>query len=277
MALAQQNMAEREQLVERDPVQVAAQIRPRVVLGHHQQAVAELEAAVALRQRVARRRRVEAHVPGDRPRLVDAAPAQQSSAPREVDVRRPQLEVLVEHLAADGASLEHLAPVEHAGAVTPEDLGGMAVVADLLAVADERVLAAAVDDDPSRVDEVEAIAGVHPRGAYEPRGDGAHGALAQARARLGEEALVEDAVGVEQQHGLALGRDDPRVDRRRVGRALAQPEHAGAVRRGDGAGRVLTCVVDDDDLGSGLADGGGQRALEPVRLVDREHQDRRAR
>ena len=54
VALAQQHVAERQQLVEHDPRQVAQQRGQRVVLGHHQVAVAELQAPVLLARPAAR-------------------------------------------------------------------------------------------------------------------------------------------------------------------------------------------------------------------------------
>src|SRR4051794_12666020 len=61
-ALAQQRVAEREHLVEHDARQVARQRRGPLVLDDHQQAVAELQAAVRGGQTRARGGRVEAHV-----------------------------------------------------------------------------------------------------------------------------------------------------------------------------------------------------------------------
>ncbi len=80
----------------------------------------ELQPAVRLGQRGARRRGVEAHVPRRRPRLVAAAPAQQLRAPGEVGVAGPEPHVLVEDLRPDRAGVEHLAAVEDAGAVAAE-------------------------------------------------------------------------------------------------------------------------------------------------------------
>ena len=275
MALAQHDVAEREHLVERDPVQVAAHVGPRVVLDHHQQAVAKLQPAVRLGQPRARRRRVEAHVPRDRPRLVDTAPAEQPGPPGHVDVGGPQLEVLVEHLTADRARLEHLAAVQHARAVAAEDLGGLQVPRRRLVVADERVLAPPVDHHPGRVEAIEPIGRPHSRRADEARRDGAHPALLQARTGGGEEARVEHAVGVEQQDGVALRRHDPRVDRRRVGLALAQADQPRAEALGDRPRRVGAGVVDDDEVGVRLGGGRGQRVFEQRRLVNAEDEDRR--
>ena len=276
MALAQQDVPDRQQLVERDAVQVAAHVGPAVVLDHHEQAVAKLQAPVRLGQARARRRRVEAHVPRDGARLVHAAPAEQARAPREVDVRRPQLELLVEHLAADGAGLEHRAAIEHARAVAAEDLG-RGGIAPMRARRGRRACSCGGGRRPcprrrGRRGGRRAACRSRARAAARPT----HAALVQAGARGLEEALAEHAVGVEQQHRVALRREDPGVDRRRVGHALAQPQHARAVPLGDRARGVRARVVDDDDVRARLRDGGRQAVLEQRRLVDAQDEDRRA-
>jgi hypothetical protein len=57
---------------------------------------------------------------------------------------------------------------------------------------------------------------------------------------------------------------------------LAQRDPPGAVLLAQRRGAIGARVVDHDDLRIRLRDGGGQRALEQVRLVDAQHQDRRA-
>jgi hypothetical protein len=138
-------------------------------------------------------------------------------------------------------------------------------------VADDVVLAPAVERHAGGVDP--APVGL----AHELRRDGTERRVArEVRPERRQRAVVEHAVGVEQQHRVAVAhRREARVHRRRVRAPLGQP-HDAAVLAGDLLGRVDARVVDDDDLVRALARGGGQARLEPLGLVDREHEDGRS-
>jgi hypothetical protein len=110
-------------------------------------------------------RTVEAHVPRDGLGLEDRAPTRVARPPGDVGVAGPQCHVLIEDLGADRDRVQRLAAVEHAGAVAAEHLAGARVLRARLPVADQRVLAAAVDRHPRGVDDVGAIGRLHARGA----------------------------------------------------------------------------------------------------------------
>jgi len=116
----------------------------------------------------------------------------------------------------------------------------------------------------------------HAGGAQQPRGDRADPGLGQPRAGGGEEAGLQEAVRVEQQDRVRrrVQRGDPEVDGGGVGDPRVQPQDPRAVAAGELGRGVRARVVDHEDLRALLGRRGGQRALQQVRLVDRQQQDR---
>ena len=220
-------------------------------------------------------RAVEAHVPRDGRRLEDRAPAGVARAPGDVGVAGPQRHVLVEDLGADRDRVQRLAAVEHAGAIAAEDLARAGMLRARLAMADERVLAPPVERHPRGIDHVEPVGRLHARRAEQQRRDGADAGLAEPRVRRGQEPAVEHAVGVQEQDRWAAGGGEPGVHRRRIRAPFAQRDPPRAVLLAERRGAVRARVVDHDNIDGRLRGGGRQRALEQVRLVDAQHEDRR--
>ena len=121
----------------------------------------------------------EADMPRDGSRLEDAAIAGLAHAPCHVGVACPQRHVLVEDLGADGDGVQRLAAIEHARAVAAEDVARALVLRARIAMADQRVLAPAVDRHARGVDDVEPLLGLHAGRAQDQRRDGADARLAE--------------------------------------------------------------------------------------------------
>ena len=280
LALAQQDVAERERPRSAShPWQVAQQLPRGVVLGDHQIAVAELHAPVLRRAASRGSWAVDARCVPRRGRgsYTQRQPEQRARQARSASDAH-SADVLVEDLAADRALLERLAPVQHRRAVAAERLArGSRVPGGGLAVADQAVLAAPVDDHPRRVEHLGALLRLGPvartsLGATEPT----PGSLAARPARR-RGIRVEHAVGVEQQDGVAAVRGDPGVHRGRCRRrARAAARRARRARSATVRCRRCDALSTTTTSASCGADAAGRRVRSRSRLVDGEDQDRRA-
>ena len=92
-----------------------------------------------------------------------------------------------------------------------------------------------------------------------------------------EEARVEDAIGIEEEHEVALGLGQAGVHRRRVGSPSLQVDPSGPVGGGDLRRRIGARVVDHQHRRVGLSRRRRQRVLERRPLVDAQEHDRRPR
>ena len=141
-------------------------------------------------------------------------------------------------------------------------------------MADDPVLAPAVDGHPRCIDLSQG-----PAGRANPQQLGRHRAdtrIGQPRGRRGQKPRAQEAVGVQQQHEIAVRGPDRLVDHRGIADPYGQPQMPHPASMGQLGGAVARGVVDDHNLGRGqLTQGGRQRVLEHRRLVDAEQQNGR--
>ena len=194
------------------------------------------------------RRAVRADVERERARLVRAAPAEQAHPPREVGVRCPPHEILVEHLPVDGALLERRAAVERDRPVRAEGLAGRVVRQRGPAVPHQPVLAPPVHDHAGRVEQVEAVALLRAGRPDELRCDDADGRIVEPGAGGLDEARRQEAVRLHQEHGVAACLAQGGVHRAAEVEPLGETHAPHPVLACDLGGRVGRGVVADDDL-----------------------------
>ena len=165
----QQVVAENERLAPEDEREVAGDVGEVVILHEQQPLVLHrvdpdlarlpllvlVERAQAADIRRAREAAARPRVVGDGSRDVPALPAQESEAPREVDVLLVHVEALVQVLAPDLDRLERRAAGDERGSADAEDLFLALVLTSVaLVLAAIGHAPAAVDDESRGVDDV---------------------------------------------------------------------------------------------------------------------------
>ena len=200
-----------------------------VVLGDHQVAVAELHHPVPLRHAARGRGAVGADVVGHARAARRRSASRAAGRARRGRRRSPTARGPRRNLAVRPRVLERLAPVEGDRAVGAERLAAAARRRARAAMADEPVLAPAVDDMPAASIASRRCSGSGPcvrisLGATEPT----PGSSSRRRAAATNPG-VEEAVGLQEEHGVAVhAAAAPRSSR---GRRSSAPRGARSGRR----------------------------------------------